>query len=119
MRVALISSTRDLFLRWFLLRPLVIMDRKAILEVKRSSTLSTGISGNWLFKILINFKINGSLFESLLFICFGNPTTMRSTVSKETYDFKNSSKLLVLTVVKPEAIICISSVTAIPVRLLP
>ena len=59
------------------------------------------------------------LSDGSLFICFGSPTTIRSTGSFVTYCFRNVSSWWVGTVVRPFATICSVSVTAIPVRFRP
>jgi hypothetical protein len=57
--------------------------------------------------------------EGVLSICLGSPNTIVLTGSEFKYDFKKGTRSLVSTVSKPEAIICMGSVTAIPVLFVP
>lgn len=86
--VAEILSTNPLFCLAFLLMPLCNITAEAILEVKRSSIISMGISGKVFFSRFTKPLTCGADCEGVLSICFGSPTTKRSTCSVSKYFFR-------------------------------
>lgn len=74
-------STSSLFWRCFLFMPLWAIVAEAILEVKRSSSISMGTSGKFFLRMVTKPFTCTADCEGVLSICLGSPTIKRSTCS--------------------------------------
>src|SRR5690606_35832690 len=99
--------------------PLWAMLDDAIFDVKRSSTVSTGIVGNTRRSVRTNPRTCWADSDSEPSSWRGSPTTNALTASRDTYDLTYASTSLACTVSNAVAISCNGSVTATPTRLVP